>query len=290
MIYLQALAIALFMAAVIRLGTRLIIWPDSQHYIKLGTGQLPPGPFCRRWLLPLVCGSSIPRWTLAAWVSVAASALLLTHLAGTPKAALLLMGLYGLVWMGIIGPVLTDLPAFALALGSVASLEAGWWPLAILFALAAGACKETAPFFAAAWSLSPLLLAVALASTVLLFVAGRWWGGDDEKDPWLTSDLRKLFTLARQTHSFLDPLKMLLPFGALVILAPISIATFGVDRLAIAAIISLALGYGQLLVASDESRLMQWATPPLVLLACRVDAPWVWPLLLVHVFAPGRNP
>ena len=88
---------------------------------------------------------------------------------------------------------------------------------------------------------------------------------------------------SRQFHrgQWLNPLVMVAPWGPLLL---------GLGALTPQLAVALALGYGQLVVATDSVRLYQWAAPVLAL-ACVAVVPPVWlPLFAVAlVFNPWKG-
>lgn len=262
---LSAIAFALLAWFVAAHRNGFMLSADGQAY----WGKRTVSPFHLRWLLPKLLG----RGWLAPWMAVSLLATLalgpLVHAwTGSLASAWLLVWL-GVVQICVARPVMTDLPAMALALGAALAARAGLWWLAIPLALLAGACRESAPVFAAAWALEPVLLVGVIA-------AG-WWRkaaavkpGTVGAYPWGS---------ARKQHDLLDWRRMLAPWGAVAALAPLGAAW---DRETLAAVLALALGYGQLLRARDGARLFTWAAPAVLVLAARVDAQWTLPLLFAH--------
>lgn len=234
--------------------------PDGQYYLR---HPLPlPTPYRLRWLWPTILGPRPLAWGFVSAFSIAAACLLFE-----PRAAWLFVWL-PMVALNVRLPVLVDAPAFALALGSAWAAQRGSWALSVALGLAAGASKESAPIFAAAWSLSPWPL-------VGLLAAGWWRKAAPPDQPWLERPWRS----ARRDP--LDWRRLLLPWGAVL---PLAWAGAAWDRATLAAGLSLALGYAQLLRSMDDARLYQWAFPAVAVLACRVDAWWVLPLLAAHPF------
>lgn len=288
---LTGLAISLGMGCLVVLwvwwATNHVTWPDSLKYISLARGERVSGPFVRRYLLPWLLGPRVWAWRAASYTSIIASAGLLFLISGSLKAPLLFLGLYGLVWMSIAGPVLVDMPAFALSLLATLLYTNDHPYLAgTILSIAAG-CKESAPFFVAAWTGEPRALLVGFGTILTLKWAKMWWGGDSVDDPWL-QPIRKLIPLARRSHDWTGLKRMILPWGALAILFPVGVTQLGLSKAVLLAFLSLGLGYAQLLIASDEGRLYQWAAPAVILVACQVDGAWVAPLLVLHLFNPYR--
>lgn len=256
--------------------------PDGAVYLAPASSR--PVPFSRRWLLPALIGRRIVVWHAVTFASVVAAGALIVHFTGGGwVAAVLLAGLPGLVWFNSRFPVLVDAPAFALALGSALAWRAGHTWTALILSVAAGACKETAPLFAAAWVGAPPLAVGMLGA--------RWIGGRAPKAGEV--DHRPGLGLVFRTrgwHDYLSMVDMVLPWGAVAILA---ICGARWDFETACAVAALALGYGQLLIATDEARLYQWAAPAVLVLAIRglgVVPTWlVAPLLMLHLVHPWRG-
>ena len=213
-------------------------------------------------------------WLWCTRASVAAVGILAAIYVGTPWAACVAL-LPGIAF-SLRHPVLADAPAMALALGS-----AVLWPVnpvaSVVLAIVAGCVKESAPVWAAAYAFNPW----ALLGLIPVVVR---WGMRCGEDPAGYGDaLAHPIRSARSAHrgGWVDPMRMVAPWGGLLV------CLLAIDvRLAVA----LALGYGQLLAATDEVRLYQWAAPVVALAAFSVvPAPW-WPLLALSVvFNPWKG-
>ena len=240
---------------------------DAVEYRKLGRGELAEGPFGRRWLGPFLCGDDVRKWR----VLTSGSVLLISMLLGWQWgwiAPILFLGLMALARIPLVIPALVDAPSFLFA------LLAGMlpFPFNLLCALISGAFKETGPVFAAAWTLNPTLL--------LGLLAVKWWHKKAPSEKPFLSPVWKLPALTIPFHPWLYMDAMLYPWGALAVLVPVGL---GLGVAWEAPILSLALGYGSLLLARDRARLYEWAFPALLpaALAC---PPWlIYPLLLPHL-------
>lgn len=236
--------------------------PDGRYYALSAKGERVPRPYSLRWALPLTLGDRAWAWQAASFIGIVVTAWLLD-----PRAAWLFLWL-PMTALNCRLPVLVDAPAFALALGSALAASRGWWALSVALGLAAGACKESAPVFAAAWSLSPWPLLGLLA-------AGWWRRAAAPDQEWL----ERPWSSARRDP--LDWRRMLLPWGAVL---PLAWAGAAWDRATLAAGVALVLGYAQLLRSMDDARLYQWAFPAVAVLACRAEGWWVLPALALHPF------
>lgn len=246
---------------------------DAKEYLLLGEGGVAEGPFGRRWLLPFLLGGVEERWRWVNYVCITLTSLLLGLQWGW-VASVLYLGCSSLSRIPLVIPALVDAPSFLLALAATMAP----FPLNILLALLSGACKETGPVFAAAWSLNPLLL--------LGLLGVRWWHPRRPSDkPWLQSPLEVL-KLSIPTHPWLSMHSMLFPWGALMVLVPVGLG-LGVDWKA--PVLSLLLGYSSLLLARDRARLYEWALPG-ILPAALACPPWlIYPLLLPHLMNPSTE-
>jgi hypothetical protein len=192
----------------------------------------------------------------------------------------------GLPWfrLGVRYPVLTDATAMLFALLSVILLPVSI-PLAVVSAVIAGACRESAPVYAALFSLSPwpLLALPAVLAAHFLTRKGEIPIGAD----WL----HKPFKSAWDFHGgkWLDAKWTLLPWGAALIAV--------LNPQFWTALPALAVAYGTMLVANDFARLYQWAAPPVVILAAQMVPELsiigvgftIFALILLHFWNPYAN-
>jgi hypothetical protein len=171
-------------------------------------------------------------------------------------------------------PVLVDAPSFALAIGAAVAWQRGEHPMALSLAIASGLCKESGPVFAALFAQNPFLLIGTVPHAVRPWFRGATKGDE----PWLAHPFRE----ARKARDVLSFGTMVLPWGSVALLACLGAHW---DRATLLAMIALAIGYGQLLIAQDAARLYQWAAPTVLVLAARADVGvWLLPLLVAHPF------
>jgi hypothetical protein len=273
------------------LGRRLqpdtVISRDGRRYLALGAGVAAMAPFNLRWLLPWICRDSVTRWRWWTAVHLVAlpglTAIWLSRWIDDPLRSavggLLICGLPGVWRFHVRRPVLVDGTAMAWALASAIAVDHHWWPLGLLLALVAGCIKESAPVFSACYAWHPLALAGLAAPLVRRLVAPV--GEDVEGEPELA---RHPFRVARARHKgmWLDTRVMAAPWGVAVL------AVLCTDlRVIPMLVVTLVLGYSQLLVATNTVRLYQWAAPPVILAAMLViPGPWAIAALLVHLVNP----
>jgi hypothetical protein len=142
----------------------------------------------------------------------------------------------------------------------------------------AGCMKETAPIFAAAFCLDPLLLAGAVMPVVRRLLSP---AGPDTHNSQALADPLGSARRAHADHLF-DPVAMIAPWGAGVLAVLVS------DRMtAVIVVVCLSLAYGQLVMAVNTVRLYQWAGPAVALAAASVlPVGWESAVLLIHLFNP----
>lgn len=221
---------------------------DSWRYFQIADGEGAAVPYHYRWLLPRLLGSDRHRWALSTNAALVALLPAMRLYSGNWTSGALLLALPG-IRMQRRYPALVDVQAMLLAVLSAAAVKRGQWGLGAVLSLVAGATKESAPIFAAAYSWSPVplvgLLAVAWRHRVPP-------GEDVIEDfshqalvnPWGSAWLRHHETLD-------DPKVWVAPWGA-------ALAGWTPDR---QTMVALALAYGQCLRAVDRARLFQWAGP-----------------------------
>lgn len=221
----------------------------------------PPrhSPFRLRWLLPWVLGRRPWLWAAVAWVCLLVTALLF-------PGDLWVCALWcGLPWVRTMAmaPVLMDAPAMAL------SLACRRWPHA-LWGLGA-MVSERMPVFAGimAWRWEPVALGLACTLAAVLWTPGRGkWSNGPLQAGWSAAERRA------------DIRAMLLPWGAGM--AALLSGGWTLPELAL-----IAVAYGQLLVATDSSRLYQWAAPVVLPRAmAMIPARWRLAAVVLHWLNP----
>lgn len=268
--------------------------PDSRRYLAMHRRRVCR-PFHLRWLLPLTLRDNVKAWTIVTRLSIISVAGMTAWYAGSWWMAAVAF-LPAMTWNWH-NPVMVDAYGMAMALGAAVFALQDAWVLAILFALLAGVTRETAPIWAAVYAWHPILL------VGLIPVAVRWLqkpGPDTWKD-------HNAFYVAHPIKAgqdfhrgrWRDPQLMLWPWAGM--LAGVTLLAGGVSNDAgggsvlgwggaVQLAVALALGYSQLLVATDSVRLYQWAAPVLALACVTVLPAWALPLVAASiVFNPWRG-
>ena len=257
--------------------------PDGRRYLNMGQGKAEPMPFCLRPLLPMICGTSTPRWiavtVLGLVTSVALTGVLASNMGATQAQAVLAMVLIaGLpsLRFSFFAPVLVDAPGMAFALGA-----AVLWPIDPVWSFVSmtlGALiSEKVPIWAAVFALQPWLLLGLAVPVFIRLVVGKV--ETDPSDP-LAETLNHPIIASRMHHhgKWRDPKLMILPWGACL---------FAIAEPSPWLLIALAVGYAQLLVATDSVRLYQQAAPVVcVFAALSLPTEWALPAVLAHWFNP----
>lgn len=256
--------------------------PDGQRYVLAAEGDKVSRPFFYRWLLPKILGPFPKCWI---WTADACALLLpavafwYARTSGLDNRAALFVGALTVGLTGVIKfnrkfPVLVDLPAMTVALASAALWQTGWYAPSLLLVLAAACIKETSPVFAAAWAWNPILLVGLVAPGIRHFMR-RADTAIDAGNEW---HLREVVASAFKYRAGWPALVYVLPWGACLV---------GLAHMSPQLAVTLALAYGQLVVATDCVRLTQWGFPVLAVAAAGAVSPaWYLPLLAIHLVNP----
>lgn len=253
--------------------------PDGARYLAMAQGERQPMPFHVRPLIPMLCGESELRWIVTTVCSVVAATLLtgalaLQHGATHAQAGAAMGLLAGLPWVRFClrAPVLVDMPGLAFALGA-----AVLWPVHLYAAVAVlvvgSLASEKVPVWAAvfAWTPLPLVALVIPALVRLLYQPGEVRSDDPHRET-LTHPLAT--GLKFHAGHWRNPLRMLTPWGAALAALWMPSAWLGA---------AVAVGYAQLLVATDTVRLYQAAAPVVcVVAAMTIPTAWLLPLMVAH--------
>ncbi len=241
----------------------------------MGTGRRAPRPFHFRWLIPYLCKDSAFRWvwcSRTATIATAFGVYALAHQYGADWRPCLAAGL---LWAGLpsvrfafVYPVLVDMPTVAVAVWSAVAFN--YNPaVGLVAAILAGCVNERAPVFAALFAWSPLpLIGLAAPALRLLYKPGPDPLPDHK--PILEHPFRS--SLKYHAGQWRDPLVMVAPWGG-------ALAALG--ALDVQVSLALAVGYLQLLCATDSVRLYQQVAP-IVCVAAALVVPTAWlPVLIV---------
>lgn len=244
---------------------------DGKHYLSPSPRRRP---FHLRWLVPYICRQDALRWVWCSRFSLLLLGLSAYFYAGSRSVGLFvavsMLGLAGVSRFNLRYPILVDLPAMALTLGSAAL-----WPhshvASILVVLMAGCAKETAPVFASLYAWNPWLLLGLLPVAIRAALFRSAPIADSIWEPVTTA-----WKVRQGTWG--DPTRWVLPWG--ILLVALYHPTWQVAAI-------LAAAYGQCLIASDTVRLYQWAWPVLAVATARTLGPaWLLPAIVIHMFNP----
>lgn len=253
------------------------LWPDAQRYMVLHE-QGAPRPYHYRWLIPSVAAGDRRRWSAIAIGSMVGMVPAMRVLTGRWAPGLFVFGLPGVWATHRRCPPLVDAPAMFLAICAAAATRRRWWVPAVALSLMAGASKESAPVFASLYAGSP----VPLVGMVAPVVRHLQEPGQDITNDYSHYVLEHPFEAGWAAHrgKAQDWKYWVAPWGGLVA---------GVAKPDLRSVLTVGLSYGQCLVATDGSRLFQWAWPVLAERTVEVAGDG-WPLLLLfHSFNPWRG-
>lgn len=254
---------------------QVLLTPDGDRYIAMGAGQRVALPFHLRWLTPRLCRDDPRRWvaaTIATTILASAGIFCLAHQHGlSPRLALA----SAVLWAGLPSvrfcwkcPVLVDMPTITAAVWAAVVFDVNPWA-GVALALFAGCVNERAPVFTALFAWNPLPLVGLIAPAVRNVQTP----GDDPADPpnrWIVAHPVES---ARMFHAgkWRNPIVMVLPWGGCLA------ALAGLDT---QVVVTLAVCYAQLLVATDTVRLYQQAAPVVCIAAVAIAPLWLVPFLL----------
>ncbi len=255
--------------------------PDGRFYLAMQAGEKVPSPYARRFLLPWAM-RYLKSWSAVSGLAFIACGPLMYLLTGSLWCVWLFAWLPG-IGVNVRFPVLVDQVALTLAIGAGALWAYGQPEAACLVLCLSGMVKESAPLFALA--LCPVVWMVPLA---LLSTAAAVRLGRERSIPGTQDYQLRPFQVARTKHDPLDWREMLLPWGAVAVLAGVAVPE---PTLAwCMAGVSLLMGYGQLLLANDSVRLYQWAAPAVLAALAPLPVPgWMVPVLVAHPFICGAG-
>ena len=259
--------------------------PDAGRYLLAGNGHRVAVPFNVRWLLPKVCGGSELRWRvvwLCSWPALFSGTVVWALTAGVGvwralACAVFLVALPGIWGPSSVRPVGVDLPAMAVAVWAAAAFINGQPIAGFVLLVIATAIKEHAPVWVALWAWSLLPLA-ALVVVPIAFLVFRPELDAITSNPVLKRVHDHPVRAAWEHHKgqWRNAWIMVAPWGATLaalVSAPVQVW------------VALALGYGQLLIATDSVRLFQTVAGPVMCLAAAQIIPLPWLLLAVVAHA-----
>ena len=259
--------------------SRIRITPDGARYLA----DTPPSPFHLRPLLPLLCRRDPCRWKIATYLGIALTALGTWALVGGWQgiAAALILASLPSTRYNATHPVLIDAMALGLATCAAAATVHGQPMLAAILVLLAAATKESAPIFAALFAWNPLLLAGLIVPAI---IASLRTPGQDVLNDEHAAILAHPIQAGREYH------RRFLIDGSPALFTPWGGAIVALGAPSLQLFATLAAGYGQLLIATDTTRLYQWAAPVVCIAATTALGPQWWPLLIIATwFNPLRG-
>ena len=282
-IYALALLIAALWLVIVQYSTPHRLANDTIRYQAMAQGKKVMRPWNLRIIVPLLFGRITWLWrsmTMLCLVLIAPVLVWFLKLQGIGDMPALIgvlfyLGCAGIVHFNVEYPYLVDAQAMLLSLISACLFLSDMRYIAFLVALLAVLTKETSPVFIAlfSWSIYPLLVLVIPIALLLLMkkvdediIFGKLY----RPNQWFKQGKKELT----------NPKVMLLPWGLLLLLALLAPSW----QLGLA----LAVGYGQIVVASDRMRLYQQVFPVVIL--CAVSAPialgWFLPVAIMNLYNP----
>ena len=250
--------------------------PDEFRYAAMARGEKVPKPFALRWALPYFVGDEPRHWRWVQWTSLACLCWLTSVWTGIWWTGLLPLGLSG-VTFNLKHPMLVDLPALTFALGAAVAWDHNMWWLALTLAVIGSSVKETAAPFAAVYAWNPLLL-VGLVPVAIRAVMRS--GPDPIPSGPAHDALVSPVRVSWEHHRALPLWVYVLPWGVLLAALVNPSPQLWV---------TLALAYGQLVLATDAVRLYVWAFPVMALCAAPLFAPWVLLAVVLHLTNPWKT-
>ena len=251
------------------------VTPDGMYYLAMAKQRVAM-PFHLRWLLPMLLKDRVKAWLWTSRVSVIGIGVLTAWYCKNPWmfCVALLPGV-NFSWRF---PVLVDATAMFLALLAAVLAPINIYA-AILVAVIAACVKETAFVWASVYAWNPILLIGFIPVVLRKMIRHGSYKLQGHGDYSIKNALRSV--KQERIGAWLNPALLILPWGALIL---------GVGHMSLQLIVSMIIGYGQLIVASDSVRLYQWAAPVLAL-ACVAAVPPEWlPLVAIFVaFNPFKG-
>lgn len=287
-VYLVAMLIAIVVVGLSIYAGKSRTSYDSFYYYAASDGHRTPKPYCFRVLLPLVCGRRVWAWRTVAIISTILIGPMLVrylHVLGYGRwwcvmGVVLWAGLYGVAGEHVTHHIIPDPLAQFLSLMAATLYLSNHLLPATIIALLAMLTKEISPLFIALFAWTPLPLIVY----PLLWMVWKWRGKSSTNNPHLHSPLVTVWQ-RRHSREELTWQYLVSPWGVVL---PLALSCPNVQLLA-----TLTASYGQLLLATDGSRLYMWAFPVVIsfTLSTLQHVP-VWligPMVLLHLSHPYRG-
>lgn len=262
------------------------VGPDGARYLAAAQGLPVPRPFHLRWYLPAMCGTSERAWWIAcvaSWAAIGPSFALWRAIEGDTwqmavVGAVALLALPGILGPRVVTPVGVDITATAFSLAATALVATGRPHLiaaGVIVCTFGAMTKETAPIWTALWAWSPWPL-IALAAVAIRAATAK--PGPDPLGPTFQAIADHPIRSALEHHRGQWR-------NAWVMLAPWGIGVAALVDPTPQVLVTVAVAYLQLAVATDTVRLLHHAAGPVVIAAAVANIPSSW--LLVALAAHG---
>jgi len=255
------------------------VFPDGKRYIS---DERLPLPFSLRWLLRSIAGKNETIWTLFSCIPVLLIPIVSYHLflAHGFSENLALIG--GALVCGLSGVTLVNyaLKYMSDGFGMLCMVTSLWlfkidqWELAVLVTVIGSMANEKTFVYSALMSSNPLAL-IGGIPVLLRWLLYKHATPDDDL-------LKTPFKTGVQFHKnfWMDAKRSVLIWGVTII------AFASID---IHLAVVLLVAYGSVLLATDSTRLIQWAFPIMILYTLPLfPEAWAIPLIALHWFNPYR--
>jgi hypothetical protein len=278
---------------------------DSKFYV---VDPFPSSaPYCYRWIPCYFFGKisdtdeRIKWWKIASAASLILSAPILYLIFETLGLSSMqaLLGVWFFVWLHGIFRVnvfflllIDQFQIFMLLLTTYCALQ-GWIAATIILSLISSGFGERAPVFSCIFSMSfwPIFGIFGHIIARKMITPAPVPEEPNQDFWWLKTSVWKVGH--KKNHDkILDFKVMILPWGLCALLFPIGTYLYGLDNLnmLVSLIIALCVGYAQLLIATDRSRLYQWAFLPVLFFSVIAVPEWAYPIVyLIYPFYTSKN-
>lgn len=250
--------------------------PDASRYVVAHERPVPR-PYHYRWLIPKLCQGDRRKFTAVTYASLLGMVPAMRWYTGRWEPGLFLFGLPGVWHINRYCPYLADPPAMLAAIVSAAAVKRGQWGLGIAASLVGGSIKETAPVFAALYAWNPLPL-IGLIGPALQHLKPE---GEDITDDASHYVLEHPFETAYsyRVGQARNWRLWVAPWGALLL-------GLRADAQTVA---TVGAAYGQLLAATDNERLYQWAWPVLARNTVESAGDFAMAAVVAHTVNPWKG-